>query len=399
MRKQTVRDFEVTERRVLVRADFNVPIVNGAITDDRRVRASLPTLEHLRERRARIICCSHLGRPNGRDPQFSLRPVAERLSERLKQSVRLAPDCVGTEVEALVEELHPGEVLLLENLRFHPEEQANDAAFARQLARLADLYVNDAFGSAHRAHASIVGVAQHLPAAAGFLLEREVRTLSQAVEHPPRPFVVVLGGAKVTDKLPLLENLLPRADAMLIGGGMAYTFLKAQGMEIGQSLVDEDHLDFCAHVLETAKTESRPVELPVDVVVTPALQEDAEHRTVAITDIPADWMGVDIGPETRKFFETYITGAHQVLWNGPMGVFELRPFAAGTLAVAEAMAHCPGTTIVAGGDSAAAVQQLGYADRVTLVSTGGGATLEMLSGRTLPGVAALRDVEAEAAVQ
>jgi len=397
--KQTVRDIPVRGQRVLVRADFNVPLLNGVISDDRRLRASLPTINYLREQGARIICCSHLGRPKGRDEEFSLRPIAARLSELLGQPVSLAPNCVGPEVERLAAGLKPGEVLLLENLRFHAEETANDPAFARQLAALADVYVDDAFGSAHRAHASVVGVAEHLPAVAGFLLEKEVRILSEAIENPQQPFVVLLGGAKIADKLPLIEHLLPRCDAVLIGGGMAYTFLKAKGMEVGKSLMDPQNIDYCARLLELAAEAGRPLELPVDVVVTTDLRADAERRIVPVTEIPPGWMGADIGPATREFFETYISGASQVIWNGPMGVFEILALAEGTLAMAKALAACRGTTIVGGGDSAAAVEQLGYADRVTHVSTGGGATLEMLSGKVLPGVAVLRDAEPAAAAR
>ncbi|MEW5884441.1 MAG: phosphoglycerate kinase [Armatimonadota bacterium] len=387
LRKKTVRDIDVRDKRVLVRCDFNVPMENGSITDDRRIRESVPTLLELINRGARVILVSHLGRPEGKDERFTLRPVAKRLAELLRRDVAFAGDCIGAEARKAAEALSPAGVLLLENVRFHKEETENDPEFAKQLASLADLYVNDAFGSAHRAHASTEGVAHHLPAVAGFLMEKEIEYLGKALEDPKRPFVAVLGGAKVADKVSVVENLLPKVENLLIGGGMAFTFLKARGLCIGKSLLDTDGIAFVQSVL--AENGDKIV-LPSDILV--ASSPDADKGTAVPADaIPQDVMGLDIGPATAAEFSVAIRSAGTVVWNGPMGVFEKAPFADGTRAVAEAMAACQGVTIVGGGDTAAAVEKFGLADKMTHVSTGGGASLEFLEGRELPGVAALMD--------
>jgi 3-phosphoglycerate kinase len=392
MAKKTIRDVAVAGKRVLVRVDFNVPMDDGTITDDRRIREALPTIRYLVEHGARVILASHLGRPGGtRDPRLRLAPVGQRLSALLGRPVPVLPDCVGPEVAAAVAALQPGQVVLLENLRFHPGEEANDPAFAAQLAALADLYVNDAFGAAHRAHASTAGVAALLPAVAGFLMEKELRHLGQALEHPARPFVAVLGGKKVSDKIAVIQHLLTRADVLLIGGGMAYTFLRAQGYEVGASICETDRLALAASLLADAARRGVAVHLPADVVVAEAVRADARSRVVPASAMPPGWAGVDIGPQTAAHFAGVIAQAGTVLWNGPMGVFEIPAFAGGTRAVAEAMARAAAVTIVGGGDTAAAVDGFGLADRMTHVSTGGGASLEFLEGRQLPGVAVLQD--------
>jgi phosphoglycerate kinase len=390
MRKKTLRDVEVKGRRVLVRVDFNVPLEGGAVADDTRITAALPTVRHLIDGGAKTVLCSHLGRPKGKpDPKYSLAPVATRLGELLGKKVPFAPDCVGPAVEKLVASMKPGDVLLLENLRFHAEEEKNDPAFARALAALADVYVDDAFGSAHRAHASTAGVADHLPAVAGFLMERELDFLGRALADPARPFVAILGGAKVSDKIAVIDNLLGKVDALLVGGGMANTFLKAQGREIGKSLVENDKLEVAGRLLREAGAK---LVLPVDAVIGDRLDAGAEHRTVDVASVPPGWLILDIGPKTIVAFTERLRGAKTVIWNGPMGVFEMEPFAAGTFAVARALAGLSGaTTIIGGGDSAAAVEQAGVADRITHVSTGGGASLEFLEGKELPGVAVLQD--------
>jgi len=389
LKKQTVRDVDVRGKRVLVRVDFNVPLAEGQVTDDTRIRAALPTIRYLLDHDARVILCSHLGRPKGKvKPEFSLGPVARRLEELLDRPVRLLSDCVGPEVEAAVGTMRPGDVVLLENLRFHPEEEANDPAFAAALARLGDLFVNDAFGSAHRAHASTEGVTHYLPAVAGFLMERELDFLGRALESPERPFVAILGGAKVSDKIGVVENLLGRADTLLIGGGMANTFFKAQGYQMGQSLVEDEKLDLARDLLARAGDK---LVLPVDVVVADDFAADASFQVVPVEAVPEGWRIMDIGPKTVELFKGRLANARTVVWNGPMGVFEFAPFAQGTMALARALAELDATTIIGGGDSAAAVEQAGVADRVTHVSTGGGASLEFLEGRTLPGVAALLD--------
>jgi len=370
--------------------DFNVPLDDGRIADDRRIREALPTITLLRERGARVILVSHLGRPQGKvHNSLRLDPVAERLSELLGANVRKLQDCIGPEVEAAIAAMKDGDVVLLENLRFHKGEEANDPEFAAALAALADLYVNDAFGTAHRAHASTVGVAQLLPAVAGLLLEKELNYLSSALEHPNRPFVAVLGGKKVSDKIGVIRNLLTKSDALLIGGAMSYTFLKAKGFEVGKSLCEDDKLDLARSLMMDAGKRRLAFHLPEDVVVADRFAEDAAHKIVVAEAIPRDWMGMDIGPHTAATYANVIRDAHTVMWNGPMGVFEMPPFAAGTRAVAQAMAECKGVTIVGGGDSAAAVEQEGLADKMTHVSTGGGASLEFLEGKELPGVAVL----------
>jgi phosphoglycerate kinase len=389
---RTIRDVDVQGKRVLVRVDFNVPIESGKVLDDWRLRATLPTIRYLTERGAKVILLSHLGRPKGkRDEQFSLRPVAQRLSELLGQPVQFADDCVGEVAEQTVARLQAGEVLLLENLRFHAGEEANDDSFAQQLARLGDVFVNDAFGAAHRAHASVHAITKFLPSYAGLLMEREVTHLSRLLEAPEKPFVAVLGGAKVSDKIGVIRNLLTKVDALLIGGAMAFTFLKAQGYETGKSLVEADKLDLANALLGEAREKGVELVLPVDVVVAESDAEDAATQVVPITAIPADKAGYDIGPETANLFAERIRTAKTVFWNGPMGRFERTPFKAGTKAIAEALAQCSGTTVVGGGETAAAAFEFGIADKVTHVSTGGGAALELLEGRELPGIAVLKE--------
>jgi phosphoglycerate kinase len=390
--KASVRDAEVGGRRVLVRVDFNVPLENGAVADDTRIRAALPTIELLRERGAATILVSHLGRPKGNaDPALSLRPVAERLSQLLGVEVRQAPATIGAEVETLAHGLGPGDVLLLENIRFEPGETENDPALAAALAELADLYVNDAFGTAHRAHASTAGVAARLPGYAGLLLEREVSELTRVVESPARPLVVVLGGAKVTDKVGVIDRFLEVADTILIGGAMCFSFFRAEGIETGDSLVEEEGVTLAAEALERAEGSDCELLLPVDLVLGRSFDAETETRSSDDVAVPAGWMGLDIGPRTAAAYGERIAAAGTVLWNGPMGAFELAPFAAGTRAVAEAVAAAPGTTVLGGGDSVAAMQQFGLADKVDWLSTGGGASLELLEGKKLPGVEALLD--------
>ena len=392
MRKKTIRDVDVQGKRVFVRVDFNVPLDDGRIADDRRIREALPTITLLREHRARTILASHLGRPQGKvDDTLRLDSVAKRLGELLGAEVRKLQDCIGPEVEAAVAAMKDGDVVLLENLRFHKGEEANDLEFAPALARLADLYVNDAFGTAHRAHASTVGIAKLLPAVAGLLLEKELNYLSSALENPNRPFVAVLGGKKVSDKIGVIRNLLTKSDALLIGGAMSYTFLKAKGFEVGKSLCEDDKLDLARSLMTDAGKRRLAFHLPEDVVVADRFAEDAAHKTVPAEAIPKDWMGMDIGSHTAATYAKVIRDAMTVMWNGPMGVFEMPPFARGTRAVAEAMAQSKGVTIVGGGDSAAAVEQEGLANQMTHVSTGGGASLEFLEGKELPGVAVLAD--------
>ncbi len=384
-----LKDLSVKNHRVLVRCDFNVPLGNGAITDDRRITEALPTIKYLLDQGASVVLCSHLGRPKGVTPEFTLAPVAKRLSELLNQNVALLPDCVGPEVEAACHALQPGQVVLLENVRFHPEEEKNDSAFAKALASLADAYVNDAFGTAHRAHASTAGVADYLPSAAGFLIGKEIEFLGKAVHAPERPFVAIMGGSKVKDKIALIDNLLPKVDKLIIGGGMAYTFLKAQGKEIGKSLLDETSIEYAGQLL---RDNPEKILIPSDFVVAPEFSPTSPATIVSADQIPADQMGLDIGPETRKAFAAVIETAGTVLWNGPVGVFEMDAFAEGTKSVAQAMSNCKGLTIVGGGDSAAAVEKFGFADSMSHVSTGGGASLEFLEGKELPGIAALGKV-------
>ena len=394
--KLSVKDLDLRGKRVFVRVDFNVPIKDGTIGDDTRIRASLPTIRYALEQGATVILASHLGRPKGKpSPGLSLRPIAARLSALLGKPVTFAEDCIGDAAARAVDQVHAagGGVVLLENLRFHPEEEKNDPAFAKSLASLADTYVDDAFGAAHRAHASVEGITHDLPrAAAGLLMEQELQYLGRAIESPDRPFITILGGAKVSDKLDVIQNLLGKVDRLLIGGAMAYTFFKSRGVPIGRSLVEDDKLDAARAITADAATRGVPIELPVDHVVTDRMENGAAHEVLAIGDPRiGDRLGVDIGPATIAAYDAFITSARTVVWNGPMGVFEIEAFAAGTMAVAHAVAAVKGTTIIGGGDSIAAVKKAGVADRITHISTGGGASLEFLGGRTLPGVAALTD--------
>jgi len=389
--KASVRDADVGGRTVLVRADLNVPLAAGAVADDTRIRAALPTIRLLRERGARIVLCSHLGRPRGRDPELSMAPVAARLGELLGVAVELAPDVVGEAVEQAASALAPGGVLLLENTRWEDGEKANDPALAAALAALADVYVDDAFGAAHRAHASTEGVAHLLPAYAGLLLEREVRELTAVLTDPARPLVVVLGGAKVTDKIGVIERFLEIADRILIGGAMCFSFFRASGHGTGDSLVEEDGIEPARRALERAAASDCELELPTDLVLGAAFAADAEPVELDGVEVPAGMMGLDIGPRTASAYADAIATAGTVFWNGPMGAFELAPFAAGTRAVAAAVAAADATTIVGGGDSAAALTAFGLADEVSWLSTGGGASLELIEGKPLPGVEALLD--------
>jgi phosphoglycerate kinase len=391
---RSITDLALAGQRAFVRVDFNVPIKNGTIGDDTRIRASLPTIQYALDQGATVILASHLGRPKGKpNPEYSLKPVAGRLSELLGRAVVFADDCVGEPArKAIAEAAGGGKVVLLENLRFHAEEEKNDSAFAKQLAELADVYVNDAFGSAHRAHASTEGIVRHVRAAgAGLLMAKEVEYLGRVLEHPERPFVAVLGGAKVSDKLEVIENLIPRVDALLIGGAMAYTFFRARGLAVGKSLVEEDLLDAARDIDRRAAERGLRVELPVDHVVAPKLEAGSPAETLDVGDNAiGDRMGLDIGPKTIAIYREVIAGAKTVIWNGPMGVFEIDALAAGTIEVAKAVANVRGTTVIGGGDSIAAVAKAGVTDRITHISTGGGASLEFLGGRQLPGVEALK---------
>jgi phosphoglycerate kinase len=392
---RTLRDGDFNGRRVLVRVDVNVPIEGGRVADATRIEASLPTIEHLRKAGAKVILASHLGRPKGApEPKYSLRPVADWLSAHGVPTA-FATDCVGAAAERAVAALKPGEVLLLENVRFHAGEEKNDPAFVSRLAALADAYVNDAFGTAHRAHASTTGVAKLLPAYAGFLIEKELAALGQALDSPARPFTAIMGGAKVSDKILVLEKLLPKVDRLVIGGGMAFTFLKAQGHEVGKSLVEADRIPLAKELLERAKARGVQVHLPVDVEAADEFKQDSVHRAAKVSHMRPEWMGLDIGPLTAADFAKAIVSSGTVLWNGPMGVFEWDAFDFGTKAVAEAVASCKGTTVVGGGDSAAAAKKFGIEGKVTHVSTGGGASLEFLEGKVLPGIAALEEAAAD----
>lgn len=393
MAKKTVRDIDVTGKRVLVRVDFNVPLdKNGRVTDDTRIIEALPTISYLVEQSAKVILISHLGRPKGQiDEKYKMDPVAAKLSELLGRAVAKVDDCVGDAPREAVERMRDGDVILLENVRFHPEEEKNDEKFSRQLADLADIYVNDAFGTAHRAHASTAGVSEFLPAVAGFLMEKELDILGRLLIHPERPFVAIIGGAKVSDKIAVISNLLDKVDTMIIGGGMSNTFLKAQGYDVGKSLLETDKVELAKGLIAEAKNKGVKLLLPVDVVVAPGAAPDAQQKTVPAGQIPADWMALDIGQETVGLFTEAMKTACTIVWNGPMGVFEMAPFAKGTEAVTLALAESKAATVVGGGDTAAAIKKAGVADKITHISTGGGASLEFLEGKALPGVAVLLD--------
>ena len=389
MNKKTVKDIDIKNKRVLMRVDFNVPMQDGKVTDDKRVRAALPTIQYVLDQGAALILMSHLGRPKGAsDPTFSLRAASETLSTLIDRPVKMAPDCVGAEVEAMAKELQPGEVLMLENTRFHEGEQKNDPALAKQMAALADVYVNDAFGSAHRAHASTEGVAQHLPAVSGFLMEKELEYLGRAIANPEHPYVAILGGAKISDKIMVVETMLSSCDQLIIGGGMANTFLAAQGLNMQDSLVEEASLETAKSIL--AKSADKLI-LPVDAVIADDFSNDANTQVVDVDAIPAGWRMLDVGPKTIELYKDALGKAKLVVWNGPVGVFEMPKFAEGTFAIAKLLAESDATTVIGGGDSASAVKKAGVADKMTHVSTGGGASLEFLEGKELPGVAALLD--------
>jgi phosphoglycerate kinase len=393
--KQTIRDVPLRGRRVLIRADFNVPLDGARITDDTRIRESLPTITFALEQGAAVVLMSHLGRPKGGpDPAFSLAPVAEDLAKKLGRPVALLPDCIGPQVAARTRALKPGEAVLLENLRFHPQEEQNDPAFAKALAAHGDVYVNDAFGSAHRAHASTEGVAHHLPAVAGFLMAKEITYLDEALAKPARPYVAILGGAKVSDKIGVITRLLEQVDRLIIGGGMSYTFLKAQGHAIGSSKLEADKVDLAKQLLAKAAQRKVPVLLPLDHVITTSLDPGTPVKTVKVGQIPEGWGGADIGPETITAFTAALQDARTVVWNGPVGVFEQERFLTGSRAIAQTLAGLKAVTVIGGGDSAACVQQLGLGGKMTHISTGGGASLEYLEGKVLPGIAALRDTAA-----
>ncbi len=395
LNKKTVDDLNVKGKRVLVRCDFNVPVKDGVITDDNRITASLPTIRKLMNDGAKVILCSHMGKPKGEvKPELSLAPVAERLSEKLGVEVKFAKDdnVVGENAKAAVEAMKNGDVILLENTRFRKEETKNEDNFSKELASLADIYVDDAFGSSHRAHCSTVGVTKYVAeSAVGYLMEKEIEYLGNAVENPVRPFAAILGGAKVSDKINVINNLLEKVDILIIGGGMAYTFIKALGGTVGDSLLEEDKVEYAKEMIFKASQKGVKFLLPIDTVIVKEFKNDALSDIVPTGLIPDGWMGVDIGPETRSLFTEALKDAKTVVWNGPMGVFEFPNFAKGTEAIAEALAHIDGTTIIGGGDSAAAVNQLGYGDRMSHISTGGGASLEFLEGKELPGVAAVQD--------
>jgi len=391
--KKSVKDVELKGKRVFCRVDFNVPMKDGQVTDETRIRAALPTIEYLTNQGAKVILASHLGRPKGSVvEELRLTPVAKRLSELLGKEVKKADEAYGDSVKAMVDTLSEGDVLLLENVRFYPGEEKNDSELAKAFAELADVYVNDAFGAAHRAHASTEGIAHHLPAVSGLLMEKELDVLGKALSNPERPFTAIIGGAKVKDKIGVIENLLEKVDNLIIGGGLAYTFVKAQGHEVGKSLLEEDKIELAKSFMEKAKEKGVNFYMPVDVVVADDFSEEANIKTIAIEEIPSDWEALDIGPKTREIYSDVIQNSKLVIWNGPMGVFELKKFAGGTRAVAEALAEANDTySVIGGGDSAAAVEKFHLADRMSHISTGGGASLEFMEGKALPGVVALND--------
>lgn len=392
MNKQTLRDLDVKGKKVFCRVDFNVPMDENGITDDTRIEAAIPTIEYLYQQGAKVILASHLGRPKGSAvEELRLDAVADRLSDLTGKDVMKSDDVYGQEVQSAISEMDEGDILLIENVRFEPGEETNDEALASEFSAMADIYVNDAFGAAHRAHASTAGVAKLLPSAAGFLLEKELHVLGGALENPDRPFTAIIGGAKVKDKINVIDHLLDKVDHLLLGGGLAYTFIKAQGYEIGKSLLEEDKLELAKNLMEKAKTNNVQLQLPVDAVVADDFSDTANSKVTTIEQIPSDWEALDIGPNTRTLYEEIIGKSELVLWNGPMGVFELTPFAGGTRAVAKALAETDGYTIIGGGDSAAAVEQFGFASDMDHVSTGGGASLEFMEGKVLPGVDVLAD--------
>ena len=392
--KKTVEDINVSGKRCIVRCDFNVPMSDGVITDDKRIREALKTVKYLKENGAKIILCSHMGRPKGEfNMKYSLAPVAERISELMGCPVAMATDVIGEDAKAKAAALKDGDIMLLENLRFHKEEEKNAPEFAKALADFAEIYVNDAFGTAHRAHASTAGIADYLPAVCGYLIQKEIDVMGKALNDPARPFVAILGGAKVSDKIGVIENLIDKVDSLVIGGGMAYTFFKAKGWSVGNSICEDDKVELAKELMAKAEAKGVKMLLPVDTVVGKEFKEDTEHMTVESCQIPDGWQGLDIGPKSVELFSDAIKNAQTVVWNGPMGVFEFEAFAVGTKAVAKAVAESGAISIIGGGDSAAAVEQLGYADKMTHISTGGGASLEFLEGLELPGIAALNDKE------
>ena len=392
LNKKTIEDIDVSGKKVLVRCDFNVPLADGAITDDKRIVESLPTIKYLKDHGAAVILCSHMGRPKGEfNMKFSMAPIAKRLSELLGQDVKLASDVVGDSAKALAADLKPGEIMLLENVRFHAEEEKNDPEFAKQLANLAEIYVNDAFGTAHRAHASTAGVASFLPAVCGYLIQKEITIMGGALSDPKRPFVAILGGAKVSDKIGVIKNLLDKVDTLIIGGGMSYTFTKSLGYQIGDSLLEADKVELAGQIIADAKAKGVKLLLPVDNRIGDKFSIDCNFDTVPSDNIPDGWEGMDIGDNTEKLFADAVKGAGTVVWNGPMGVCEFPQYEHGTLTVATAVADSGAISIIGGGDSAAAVEKLGFADKMTHISTGGGASLEFLEGLELPGIAALNN--------
>ena len=393
MKKVGLKDIKVTNKKVLVRVDFNVPLNDKLeVTNDARIVAALPTIKYLLDRNAGVILLSHLDRPKGKViPELSLKPVAERLSNLLQKDVKMMNDCIGNDVKNAVKEMKVRDVILLENTRFHPEEKKNDLEFARELANLGEVFINDAFGTAHRAHASNVGIARYLPSAVGFLIEKEIKYLGGVLTNPERPFTAILGGAKVSDKIELIKNLLDKADSILIGGAMMFTFLKAEGFSVGKSLVEEDKLELAKDLMQQAKRKKVQFFLPKDSVIAKEFKNDTEFKTVSISEIPEEWIGLDIGAKTVEIFRKIILQSKTVVWNGPMGVFEMENFSGGTRGTAEAMAECEGTTIIGGGDSASAIEKFGLSDKITHISTGGGASLEFLSGKELPGIAAITE--------